>query len=82
MITQFKNGTEILKKQQKKYETLTSKLISVDRVVDIGATTTTVTLSLIGVDLIVVLISAGVACALSLGNKMEHKLIINEDAKF
>ena len=36
-----------------------------------------ITLSITGVGLIILPISAGIACGLSLGNKILHKLIIN-----
>ena len=47
-----------------------------------GATTTSVALSVIGVGLIVAPISAGVACALSLGSKILHQPIINKQNKY
>ena len=53
--------------------TLTSILEAVDFVVIIGATRTIGTSSVTGVALIVVLISAWTACALSLVNKVLHK---------
>ena len=47
---------------------------SVDKVVIIGATTTSVTLSHTGVGLLLLPISAGLVCALSLGNKVIHRI--------
>ena len=49
-----------------------------DTIVIIGATITSVTLSFTGVGLLGVPISAGVACALSIANKVLHKLIVNK----
>ena len=48
----------------------------------IGATTPSVALSVTGVGLIVVSISAEIACFLSLGTKVLHKLIINKLSKY
>ena len=55
---------------------------SVNIVVVFGATTKCVTFSVTGVDLIVVPISARVACALSLGKKLLHNIILNKDNKY
>ena len=57
-------------------------LESVDSFVIIGATTTSISLSVIGIGLIVLPISAGIACGLSLGNKILHKLFINKYNKY
>ena len=43
---------------------------------------TSITLSIAGIGLIVLPISAGVACTLSLGNKILHKIIINKYKKY
>ena len=55
---------------------------SVDSIVIIAATSTSITLSVSGVGLIILPISAGIACTLSLGNKIIHKLIINKYNKY
>ena len=57
-------------------------LESVDSIVIIGATSTSITLLVTGIGLIVLPISAGIACGLSLGNKILHKLIINKYNKY
>ena len=57
-------------------------LESVDSIVIIGATSTSITLSITGIGLIILPISAGIACTLSLGNKILHKLIINKYNKY
>ena len=49
-----------------------------DTIVFIGATSTSLTLSFTGIGLTVLPISAGITCALSLGNKILHRLIINK----
>ena len=82
MITYFKDKNNKSKKRYKKYKTLDTVLESVDSIVIIGATSTSITLSVTGIGLIVLPISAGIACALSLGNKILHKLIINKYNKY
>ena len=67
MITFLEDKNRKLKKKYINFEPLTSIKESVDTVVSTGATTTSVTLSVACVGLIVVPISAGIACALSLG---------------
>ena len=57
-------------------------LESVDSVVIIGATSTSITLSITGIGLIVLPKSAGIACTLSIGNKILHKVIINKFNKY
>ena len=78
MITYFKDKNNKSKKRYKNYKNLNTILESVDSIVIIGATSTSITLSVTGVDLINLPISAGIACTLSLGNKALHKLIINK----
>ena len=78
MITYFKDKNHKSKKRYKNYKTLNTVLESVDTIVIIGATSTSITLSITGIGLIVLPISAGIACTLSLGNKILHKLIINK----
>ena len=82
MITYFKDENHKSKKRYKKYKTLNTILESVDSIVIIGATSTSITLSVTGIGLIVLPISASIACTLSLGNKVLHKLIINKYNKF
>ena len=57
-------------------------LESVDSIVIIAATSTSITLSVTGFGLVILPISAGIACTLSLGNKILHKLIINKYNKY
>ena len=82
MITYFKKKNHKSKKKYRMYKTLTSMLESVNTVGIIGATTTYVTLSVTGVRLIMVPISAGIAGSLSLGNKVLHKIIINKFKRY
>ena len=73
MITYFKDKNNKSKKRYKIYKTLNTILESVDSIVMITATSTSMTLSITGVGLIILPISAGIACTLSLGNKVLHK---------
>ena len=82
MITYFKDKNNKSKKKYKNYKTLNTILESADSIVIIGTTSTSITLSITGVGLIILPISAGIACALSLGNKILHKLIINKYNKY
>ena len=82
MITYFKDKYNKSKKRYKNYKTLNTILESVDSIVIITATSTSITLSVTGIGLIVLPISAGIACTLSLGNKILHKLIINKYNKY
>ena len=78
MITYFKDKNNKLKKKYKNYKTLNTVLESVDSIVIIGATSTSKTLSITGIGLIILPISAGIACGLSFGNKVLYKLIITK----
>ena len=78
MITFFKDKNHKSKKKFKNYKTLNTILESVDSIVIIGATSTSITLSITGIVLTILPISAGIACTLSLCNKVLHNLIINK----
>ena len=78
MITYFKDNNNKSKRKYKNYKTLNTILESVDSIVIIGATSTSITLSITGIGLIILPISAGIACTLSLGNKVLHKLVMNK----
>ena len=82
VITYFKNKNHKSKKRYKNYKTLNTVLESVDSIVIIGAISTSITLSVTGVGLIILPISAGIACGLSLGNKVLHELILNKYNKY
>ena len=82
MITNFKDKNHKSKKKYKNYKTLNTVLESVDSIVIIAATSTSITLSVTGIGLTVLPISAGIACGISLGNKILHKLIINKYNKY
>ena len=78
MITYFKDKNHKSKKRYKKYKTLNTVLESVDSIVIIAATSISITLSFTGIGLIVLPMSAGIACGISLGNKILHEIIINK----
>ena len=78
MITYFKDKNHKSKKKYKNYKTLNTILESVDSIVINAATTTSITLSVTGIVLIILPLSASLGCGLSLGNKILHKLIINK----
>ena len=82
MITYFKDKNNKSKKRYKNYKTLNTILESVDSIIIVAATSTSITLSVTGIGLIILPISAGIACTLSLGNKILHKLIINKYNKY
>ena len=82
MITYFKDKNHKSKNKYKNYKTLNTVLESVDSIIIISATSTSITLSITALGLIVLPISAGIACGLSLGNKILHKLIINKYNKY
>ena len=82
MIAYFKDKNNKSKKKYKNYKTLNTVLESIDSIVIIGSTSTSITLSISGIGMIVLPISAGIACGISLGNKVLHKLIINKYNKY
>ena len=82
MITYFTDKNNKSKKKYKNYKTLNTVLESVDIIIIIGGTSTSITLSITGIGLIIVPISAGIACFLSLGNKVLHEIFINENNKY
>ena len=81
-ITYFQDKNHKSKKRSKNYKTLNTILGSIDSIVIIGATSTSITLSITGVGLNILPISAVIACSLSLGNKVLHKIIVNKYNKY
>ena len=69
------------KVKNENYKTLNTMLESVDTIVLIGSTTS-VKLSGTGICLITLPTSAGIACTLSLGNKVLYKIIIKKCKKY
>ena len=81
-ITYFEDTNIKPKKEQKNYKTLKSILESSDKILVIGATTASISLSVTNVGLLVVPIAAGFACALSLGNKTLNKIFLKKYNKY
>ena len=82
MITYFKDINHKSKKKFRNYKTLNTVLESVDSIIIIAATSSSITLSITGIGLIILPISASIACTLSLANKVLHKLFINKYNKY
>ena len=66
----------------KSKKTLNTILESVNRMVIIGATPTSITLSITGIGLMVLPMTAEIACTLSLYNKILQKMIISKCRKY
>ena len=81
-ITYFKDKNNKSKKKYKKYKTITIILKSFDTFVIIATTSSSITLSLTGIELIVIPISTASASALSIGNKVLYEVIINKYKKY
>ena len=75
ILSYFKEKNHESKENYKNFTTITTRLESVHTVAIICAIAISVTLSITGVELVVVRISAGDACALSLRNKVINRLI-------
>ena len=82
LIQYFKDKNHKSKKKYKNYKTVNTVLESVDSIVITRATSTSITLSNTGIGLIILPISADIACTLSLGNKVLHKSIKNKYNKY
>ena len=81
MMTNFEDKNIKSNRKYKNYKTLNTILEPVDSIIIIAATSTSLTLSITGVGLFILPISAGIARTLSLGNKVVPKLIINKYKK-
>ena len=82
MITYFKDKNYESKKKFKDYTPLNTILESVDSTVNIGATSTSITLSITGIGLNNLPITAGNPCTLTIVNKILHKKIIKKYNKY
>ena len=67
MTTFFKDKNNKSKKNYRSYKTLNTILESVDTILIIGATSTSITFSITDIGLIIQTKPAGIACTLSLG---------------
>ena len=82
MIIYFKDKNNKSKKKYKKYKMITTMIKSFDTFVNIAMTTRSITLSPTGIGLIVIPISAGIVCRMSIGNKVLFEVIINKYNKY
>ena len=82
MITYFNDKNNKSKKRYRNYKTLDTILESLNSIVIVGATSNSITLSVTGFGLGFLRLSAGIACTLSLGNKVLHEIIINKYNKY
>ena len=82
MISYLKDINHKFKERYKNFKTLNTVLESIDSIVIIGAISTSITLSVTGFGLVILPISAGIACTSSLGNKVLQKLFINKYNKY
>ena len=80
-IQNFKDENNKSKKYRK-YKTRTTIVKSFDTFVNIAKTLSSITLSFTGFDLIVISVTTGAACGLSIGNKVSYEIIINEYNKY
>ena len=74
MITYFKDKNIKSTKKYKKCKTITTIIKSFDRFDFITTTSSSITLSLRGIGLILIPISSGTACGLSVGNKVVYEI--------
>ena len=78
MITHFKDKYHKSKKRYKNYKAIDEFIESVDSIVIIGEISISITFSVTGIRLLVLPMSAGIACTLSLGNNVLQTLITNK----
>ena len=78
MITYFKDENRKSKKKYKKYKTLSTKMKSFDAIVNITTTSISITLSLTGFGLIVILMSIYIANGITSSNKVSYDIIVQK----
>ena len=82
MITYIKNKNRKSKKMSNTFKLLSIFLKSVDTLVNFATTSNSLTLSLIVIGLIVILVSTGVACGLTVGNEVIYEIVMQKMSKF
>ena len=82
MIIYFKDKKNKSQKRYKIYNILNTVLESVESIKFIGPTSASITLSIMVIGLIVLPISAGTVCNLSLGNKVLYEIIMSKYKKY
>ena len=82
MRTNFKDENHESEREYKIYRTITKILKSVDTIVIIGTTSSSVTLYLMGTGLIVLCISTGIACGITISDKVFFETILQKNKKY
>ena len=82
MIIYFKDKNHKSKKKYKKYKMITTKLKSFDTFVIIATTSSSIRLSFTGIGLIVIPISTGLACGLTISNKVIYEIVMQKYNKY
>ena len=72
----------IYQKKYKKYKTITTILKSIDTFDIIATTSTCITLSITGIGLIAIPISAATVCGLSITNKVLYEIVMQKYNKY
>ena len=70
------------KRNIRKYKILAIVLKSLDKFVNFATTSSSITLSLTGICLIVIPILAGIACGLTISNKILYEIIMQKYNKY
>ena len=81
MITNFKDKNNKSENKDKKYNTLTTILKLFDTIVIIAATSSSITLILTGIGLTAIPISSGIACGLTISNKVMFEIVMPKSSK-
>ena len=82
MILYFKDKNHKSKEKCKKHKTKTTILKSFDTPVINATTSSSITFSLRGIGLIVIPISTGIACGLTISNKVIYEIIMQKDNEY
>ena len=80
-VQYFKDKNNKSRKNYEKYKTITTIIKSIDTFVNIATTSSSITLSLLGIDLIAIPISTATAFALPIFNDVLNEIIINKNIK-
>ena len=82
LIIHLKDKNNRSKNNKKNYKMLTTILKTIETIVIVIATSSSITLSLKGIYSIVISISTGVACGLSIGNKVIYEIFMQKFSKY
>ena len=81
MITYLKDKNKSIKKF-KKCKMLTLMLNSFDTFVIIATTSSSIKLSLTGIGLVAIPISSGIACGLTISNKVTYEIVMQKSNRY